>query len=241
MQRFVRQVFATLLALAVLASVSSSATGDAAIDQTAKVSVINSGVMRGAAGSDYAAYGLVLRNRSRTRDALDVTVSVKALNSHGRSFTTDQTRITVIPAATDFVVAGYLIWGVPITLGHMETAVHVGKTAPRGRRVPPATHISLSNDGQYIRGSLTNPYKSPLPESATIYGVFLNRKGQIVAAGEQTTLVVVRPRATVPFNISGNFSTSAPVEGVTSARVSIDPCGYGAFTRVCPVVGARRR
>jgi hypothetical protein len=40
------------------------------------------------------------------------------------------------------------------------------------------------------------------------------------------------------FDILGNAAT-VQLDAVTSARVSVDPCGYLAFTRVCPVPGAQ--
>jgi hypothetical protein len=50
--------------------------------------------------------------------------------------------------------------------------------------------------------------------------------------------VVTRPGATVAFDILANSAT-VPLDAVTSAKVSVDPCGYLAFTRVCPVPDAQ--
>jgi hypothetical protein len=98
-------------------------------------------------------------------------------------------------------------------------------------------HVSVTSSGGVI-GSFTNPYKKPLPESATIYGVVLDSRGRIVAAGYDLTDAVIRPAATVAFDILGTSTTAQPDAG-SSAKVSVDPCGYLAFTRVCPVPGAR--
>jgi hypothetical protein len=85
-------------------------------------------------------------------------------------------------------------------------------------------------------GSLTNPYRKPLPGSATIYGVFLDGSGRILASsGGQTTDAIIQPGQTVPFDISGNRSMTAQV--VASVLITIDPCGYRAFTRACPIRG----
>jgi hypothetical protein len=242
MPRLRRHVLAILLSLAVLASVSSGGSGRSATDRTATVIVIKSGVVpRGEGSGDaeygYAQYGLVLRNRSLTRDALDVSVEVEAVDARGRSFTDSYTTVTVIPAAANFVISGALIWGDSVDIAGIETEVHVGQTAPRRRRLPPVKHVSVTNSGG-ISGSLTNPYKKPLPESATIYGVVLDSQGRIVAAGGDLADAVTRPGGTVSFDILGN-STTAQLDAVTSAKVSVDPCGYLAFTRVCPVAGAQ--
>jgi hypothetical protein len=241
MRRLRRRVLAIAFSLALLALVSLGGSGRAATDRTAKVVVITSGVVPegegfGSGDYGYAEYGLVLRNRSLTRDAIDVTVEVEAVDGRGRSLTDGYTTVTLIPAGANFVISGALIWRGSPELAGIETEVHVGQTAPRRRRLPPVKHVSVTNSGDII-GSLTNPYKKPLPESATIFGVVLDSRGRIVAAGDDLTDAVTRPGATVAFDILGN-STTVQLDAVTSAKVSVDPCGYLAFTRVCPVPGA---
>jgi hypothetical protein len=242
MQTLRRRVLAIAFSLALLASLSSGGSSRAATDRTAEVVVITSGVVPegegfGSGDYRYAEYGLVLRNRSLTRDAIDVTVEVEAVDGRGQSLTDGYTAITLIPAETNFVISGALIWRGSLELADIETEVHVGQTAPRRRRLPPVKHASVTNSGEII-GSLTNPYKKPLPESATIYGVVLDSRGRIVAAGYDLTDAVTRPRATVAFDILGN-STRVRLDAVTSAKVSVDPCGYLAFTRACPLPGAQ--
>ena len=241
MQMVRRRVLAIAFSLAVLALVSSGGGGRAATDRTAKVVVITSGVMQegeglGRGDYGYADYGLVLRNRSLTRDAIDVTVEVDAVDGRGVSLTESYTAVTLIPAGADFVISGALIWRGSPELAGIKTEVHVGQTALRRRRLPPVKQVSVTSSGGVI-GSFTNP-KKPLPESATIYGVVLDSRGRIVAAGYDLTDAVTRPGATVAFNILGT-STTAQLDAVTSAKVSVDPCGYLAFTRVCPVPGAQ--
>ena len=242
MQMMRRRVLAIAFSLALLALVSSGGSGRAATDRTAKVVVITSGVVPegeglGRGDYGYADYGLVLRNRSLTRDAIDVTVEVEAVDGRGRSLTDSYTAVTLIPAGADFVISGALIWRGSPELAGIESEVHVGQTAPRRRRLPPVKHVSVTSSGGVI-GSFTNPYKKPLPESATIYGVVLDSRGRIVAAGYDLTDAVTRPGATVAFDILGT-STTVQLDAVTSAKVSVDPCGYLAFTRVCPVPGAQ--
>jgi hypothetical protein len=242
MQMARRRVLAIAFPLALLALVSSGGGGGAATDRTAKVVVITSGVVPegeglGSGDYGYADYGLVLRNRSLTRDAIDVTVEVEAVDDGGRSLTDSYTAVTVIPAGADFVISGALIWRGSPEIAGIETEVHVGQTAPRRRRLPPVKHVSVTSSGG-LTGSFTNPYKKPLPESATIYGVVLDSRGRIVAAGYDLTDAVTRPAATVAFDILGTSMTVQP-DAVSSAKVSVDPCGYLAFTRVCPVLGAQ--
>ena len=242
MQMVRRRVLAIAFSLALLTPVASSGGGLAVTDRTAKVVVITSGVVPegeglGGGGYGYADYGLVLRNQSLTRDAIDVTVEVEAVDGRGRSVTDGYTAVTLIPAGADFVISGALIWRGSPELAGVETEVHVGQTAPRRRRLPPVKRVSVTSSGGVL-GSFTNSYKKPLPESATIYGVVFDTRGRIVAAGYDLTNAVTRPGATVAFDIRGT-STTAQLDAVTSAKVSVDPCGYLACPRVCPVPDAQ--
>lgn len=229
--------------LALLASLISGGSGDAAADRTTEVVVVASGVVPEGDGSgsgeyEYVEYGLVLRNRSPTRDAIDVTVEVEAVDGRGRSLTDGYTAVTLIPAGAEFVITGELIWKGSLELAGIETEVHVGQTASRRRTLPRVRHASVTTSGG-VTGSLTNPYKKALPGSATIYGVVFDGSGRIVAAGYDLTDTATRPGGTVAFDIRGDSTTVRP-DGVPSARVSVDPCGYLAFTRACPVPGAQR-
>jgi hypothetical protein len=241
MQMGRRRVLAIAFSLVLLALILSGGGGRAAINRTAAVVVVTSGVFPEGEvlGEDYgyADYGLVLRNQSLAGDAIDVTVEVEAVDGGGRSIADSYTTVTLIPAGADFVISGALIWRGSPELAGIETEVHVGQTAPRRRRLPPVKHVSVTTSGRVI-GSFTNPYKKPLPASATIYGVVLDSRGRIVATGYDLTDAVTRPRATVAFDILGT-STTVQQGAVTSAKVSVDPCGYLVFTRVCPVPGAQ--
>jgi hypothetical protein len=242
MQMVRPRVLPIAFSLALLALVSSGGSGRAAADRTATVVVVASGVVPeaevlGSGDYGYADYGLVLRNRSSARDAIDVTVEVEAVDDRGASITDSYTTVTLIPAGADFVISGALIWRGSPELSGIETEVHVGQTAPRRRRLPPVKRVSLTSSGRVV-GSFTNPYKKPLPAGATIYGVVFDSRGRIVATGYDLTDAVTRPGATVTFDIL-RTSTTAQNDAATSAKVSVDPCGYLAFTRVCPVPGAQ--
>lgn len=237
------RVVAIAISLALLALLSSGAGGRAASDATATVIVVTSGVVPeqeslGSGDYRYADYGFVLRNQSLARDAIDVTVEVEAVDSHGQSLTDSYTTVTLIPAGADFVISGALIWRSSPDFAGIETEVRVGQTAPRGRRLPQVKHVSVTSSGGVI-GSFTNPYKKPLPEGATIYGVLLDTRGRIVGTAYDLTRAVTRPGATVAFDMLG-VSTAVQPHAVTSAKVSVDPCGYLGFTRACPVPGAQR-
>ena len=128
MQMVGRRVLATAFSLALLALLFAGGGGRAATDPTATVVVLTSGVVPeaevlGSGDYGYADYGLVLRNRSLARDALDVTVEVEAVDGGGQSITDSYTTVTLIPAGADFVISGALIWRGSSELADIETEV----------------------------------------------------------------------------------------------------------------------
>lgn len=66
--------------------------------------------------------------------------------------------------------------------------------------------------------------------------MFLDRAGRIVASAGQTTDATIAPGEAVPFDLFGNLSAAAQMS-VSSAEITVDPRGYQAFTRACPIRG----
>jgi hypothetical protein len=243
MQGVRRRIVATAFSFVLLASFASGASGRAATDPSVDVVVINSGVMpeeerSGSAEYGYADYGLVLRNRSSSRDAINVVVEVEAVDGDDQPVAEDYSLVTLVPAGANFVISGALIWRDARDLAGIETEVRVGSTTPRRRKLPPVRNVSVTRSGG-VTGSFTNPYKKSLPAGATIYGVVLDSRGHIVATGYDLTDGITRPRATATFHLRRN-SASVQRDVATSAKVSVDPCGYVALTSACPVPGAQR-
>jgi hypothetical protein len=232
-----------LLGVAVLLSASSTRVGTAAPSRAPIVVVIKKGLIS-TPGSGYAQYGLILRNRSATRDALHVGVHVTGTDSRGRAVTSDELTITLIPAGKDFVVTGALVWQVSLDIVRLTTSVRVHRTALRGRRLPPVKGARLTNDpfgDSNFTGWLVNPYKKRLPPGATVYGVFLDKSGRIIATDSIITNAAVRRGAAVPFELDGmlDYVTSDGANPIVAARTSVDPCGE--FEAGCPVLGVASR
>jgi hypothetical protein len=89
-----------LLGAALLAAILSVAAAGRPTTPAAspRVVVVKRGVIGGGADSSYAEYGLVLRNSSRVKDALNVVVRVKAVDAQRRALVTDTQRVSLIPA-----------------------------------------------------------------------------------------------------------------------------------------------
>ena len=67
-----------------------------------------------------------------TRDAIDVTVEVEAVDGRGQSIADSYTTVTLIPAGADFVISGALIWRGSPELAGIETEVHKSDKPRRG-------------------------------------------------------------------------------------------------------------
>jgi hypothetical protein len=231
-------VLLLVAALMVFAAVISGAVTAATV-ATPQVIVLKSGLTLGGEGSDYATYGLILRNRSRSQDELNVTVTVKAIDAAGRVFTSDQAQLTLIPAASNFAVDGQLIWDVSIDLKRIAVSVDVGRSMPKGRKLPPVSHITINDPD--VTASLTNTYRKALPPDATVYAVFLDGAGKIVNEDDTQTGATLQPGETVPFDL---YITDATInltnpDPITSAVMSVDPCGgISAGTSDCPIAGS---
>lgn len=220
--RLVAIVFAAAAAWAALTTSATAHT--AAVPQVVAIASGFSQDMNQGAGSQIE-FGVTLKNRSTAFDALKLNVTVRAVDSAGRSVATAQIPVTAIPAGGTFVVTGLLLPSVSLSITKVRASATVGQQKPRGLRLPVVTHVHLDTSGVEllnVTGRLTNPYRKPMSENSPIYAVFLNARGRIVGGTSSVTGAQVQPGATVSFALDGilNDLNAKPV----STRVSIDPC-----------------
>jgi hypothetical protein len=193
-----------------------------------------------------AAYGLILRNRSR-QDALLIKISVAGLDSQGGSFTSDHQQLTVIPSGAEFVVDGQLIWGTSIQLSRIRVHIHVGRFEAKGRRLPRVLHASVvptpvGGIGLDAKVTIRNPYKRSLGPWAKVYIAYFDAQGNIYDVGDATTGATISRGETVSIDLPGDLSEVPPYldsSGVHSVLATVDPCGIDAGSRQCPIAGAR--
>jgi hypothetical protein len=176
-------------------------------------------------------YGVVLANRSRTLEARNVTVTVRGVDVQGRSSVTDQMLVTAIPAGGSFVVAGVMVPSVSFAIGKLRAAVRVGATTAQSLRLPVVMNVGLDTSGGQlleVSGRLRNPSSKPLSPDASMFAVFLDRKGRIVGSTFDSPGAAVSPGATVSFNLEGIVND--PAAHPVTALVSVDPCSqFGCF------------
>jgi len=188
-----------------------------------RVVVANSGFWQYKGGLDY---GLVLKNTSRSSDARNVRVTVRALDKQGRSVATNWTPLTGIPAGGRFVVTDSFQSNVLIKVKRLRTTIRVGHGSTPTLRLPGTTNLKVHEDGfglLDVTGQVSNPYRKPLIGGAPIFAVVLDKHGRIVGTNyPEPTGAKVEPGSTVTFALQ-DVSGPAAARPV-AALVSIDPC-----------------
>jgi hypothetical protein len=174
-------------------------------------------------------YGITLVNRG-TADAARIIVTVRALDTLGRSAVTDQDLVSFIPAGGAFRVAGFMTPNVALKVSKLRVAVHAYTVKRTAGRLPVVSGVSFSHNdfGDItVQGTLSNPSTRPLSSYAPIYVLFLDRNDRIIDAATDTTGASVQPRASVPFHMDAIVSDATrPV----AAMVSVDACTYVTCT-----------
>jgi hypothetical protein len=199
----------------------------------AQVSVVKSGFSTETFGADTFLYcGVQLQNTSTT-DARNLVVTVVFADTQGRSLTSAEIDLTLIPAGQTFYASCLKLSHVTLAVSALQVSVKVGKTTAKGPVLPSVSGVKLTKDQygstQTLTGNLTSPYSKPMPESAEIYAVFFDASGNIVGGDSTRAGASVQPGATV------GFSFSYIAANVASAQVSVDPCGYASTFNDCPV------
>ena len=194
-------------------------------DAKAIVGVVHTGSSGRISGTaQYFSYGVVLRNRSATKDAFGVKVRVFVLGDAGL-VGVYLTTIPFIPAGTTF----YL--GIePATMSTVQRAtgvravISVGGTQKASGSLPPAT-ASPPPAGR-IHGTLQNHYKRGIVTGGTkLYAVYFDRAGKVIGGDRLKSVtfsaqtIASKKAATFSARIGPAVSTSR----IARVAVSVSP------------------
>jgi hypothetical protein len=173
-------------------------------------------------------YGLDLSNRSAVVDAVDVTVTEGFQDDGGRSVATDSQDLGGIPAGGTFYIGGETCSNVSLTIARFEIGVKVRRTQPKRYVMSPVSGLYVTGGTYYIDGvggQLTNPYSTPIPDTATIYVVLHDLSGHIIGGSADRTGAAVAPHKTVGFTIGAPVALGslAPAQ-IGRIQASVDPC-----------------
>jgi hypothetical protein len=200
----------------------------------AQISVAKSGFSTQSFGSDNFLYcGVQLQNTSTVSDARNLVVTVTFADTEGRSLTSSEIDLTVVPAGQTFYASCLTISNVTLSIGSVQVSVKVGKSVPKKAQLPVVSALTLTPDAfggtQTLTGSITNPYAQAMPQDAAIYAVYYDANGNIVGGDWTPAGASIQPGATVGFS----FPYLDPA--IASAQVSVDPCGSAGLFGGCSV------
>jgi hypothetical protein len=182
----------------------------------------SSGRISGA--SQFFSYGVVLRNRSATRDALGVKVRVFVLGDAGL-VGVYLTTIPFIPAGTTFYLGNE-----PVAMSTVQRAtgvravIAVGGTVKASGSLPGASASAPS--GGRIHGTVRNRYKRGIVTRGTkIYAVFYDSAGKVIGGDRLKSLTfstrTIAPKKSASF--SAKIGPALASSRIARVAVSVTP------------------
>jgi hypothetical protein len=177
--------------------------------------------------AQYFSYGVVLRNRSATRDAFGVKVRTFVLGDAGL-VGVYATTIPFIPARSM-----YYLGNEPAASSTVQRAtgvravISIGGTGKAQGSLPPA--VAKPPSGTRIVGTVANRYKRPIVWRGTrLFAVYYDRSGKVIG-GDRLKRLSFSAAAIAPGKTAGFSARLGPaVSAARIARVSVS---------VSPVLG----
>jgi hypothetical protein len=213
----VRRRGLALIALALAAPLPAAARSDA----KPIVTVLHTGATGRISGTaQYFSYGVVLRNRSTTKDAFGVKVRVFVLGDAGL-VGVYVTTIPFIPAKST-----YYLGNEPAALSTVQRAtgvravVSIGGTQKASGSLPTATAERPA--GSRVRGTIGNHYKRSIVTRGTkLYAVYYDGAGKVIG-GDRLKGLTFSAKTIAPRKV-GRFSAriGPAVSPSRIARVSV--------------------
>jgi hypothetical protein len=189
------------------------------------VGVVHTGSSGRISGTaQYFSYGVVLRNRSATKDAFGVKVRVFVLGDAGL-VGVYLTTIPFIPAATTFYLGNE-----PVAMSTVQRAtgvravIAVGGTGKASGSLPPAT--ASPPRGGRIHGTVQNHYKRGIVTGGTkLYAVYYDSAGKVIGGDRLKSLVfstrTIAPKKSVAF--SAKIGPALSASRIARVAVSVSP------------------
>ncbi len=219
--RRVRRVGLVLGALALAAPLAASAGSDA----KSIVGVIQTGATgRMSGSSQYFSYGVVLRNRSATKDAVGVRVRVFVLGAAGL-VGVYATTIPLIPAK-----GIYYLGNEPAALSTVQRATGVSAVVSvtgerRAHGSLPSARAAPPVDGR-IRGSIANhSTRSIVTRGTKLFAVYYDRAGKVIGGDrlKGVTFSATLIAATRSARFSARLGPAIPAARIARVAVSVSP------------------
>jgi hypothetical protein len=168
-----------------------------------RIDVVKHGFsIRASSNRSTVSYGVVLANRSRSEDALDVSVLVNFVDSRNVLVGTEDTTLDSIPAGAEYRLGDSASFNGTPDLSRLEVVVRVGDRQPAVREpVPAVTNVRIAPDKREptwvdaVLGDLTNVSRRNVLTRVQLSVVILNGAGEVIGGGTGSASGTVPPGA----------------------------------------------
>ncbi len=179
-------------------------------------------------GGSGVSYGVILANRSKTQDALDVKVLVNFVMADNRLIGSATNRISDFAADTQHATGGELQFQGGAPIARIEVVVEIGKSGPATHTKPGLSAIRVVPSPieplwcGAVEGEVQNDHPSRTINWVELSAVVFDASGNIIGGGSGYGFASLPPAARMFLKIS-NGMRPIPSYKAASAMVSVVP------------------
>jgi hypothetical protein len=177
-------------------------------------------------GAD-TSWGVIVKNDSPTRDALDVTILANYVMPDNRLIGSMTVRVGRIPAGKEYATGGDLPFRDVPPVARLEIVAQIRDSAPADRRLPGVANVRILSD-RYdpalvasVEGEVVNDNARSRLQGTELSTVVLDAAGNILGGGKGYSIASLPPGSRQFFVISGMRAVS--FGQATTAIVSVSP------------------
>jgi hypothetical protein len=179
-------------------------------------------------GGTGVSYGVILANRSKTSDALDVSVLVNFVMEDNRLIGSASSHVSDIAAGTEHAVGGELTFPAGAPIARLELTVQIGKTGSVTHTKPGISAIRVlpgTFEPQWcgsVEGEIQNDNPRRTLQFVELSTVVFDASGNIIGGGSGFGLASLPPSARMFMKITSGMGP-IPYYKAASAMVSVVP------------------
>ena len=173
-------------------------------------------------------WGVILENRSKTKDALDVNIICNMVMADNRLIGTASAHISDIAAGSKHATGGELTFPGGAPVARLEIVVQIGNTGPATHLKPGISFLRIlpgsfeSDWTGEIDGEIQNDSPTRTLQSTELSAVVLDSAGNILGGGTGYSFGSLPPATRMVMKISGGLRP-IPYSKAASAIVSVVP------------------
>lgn len=159
-------------------------------------------------GGTGVSWGVILANRSKTQDALDVNVICNMVMADNRLVGTASAHITDFAADTQHATGGELNFPAGAPIARLEIVVQIGRVGPATRLKPGVSFVRVAPSAfepgwtGEIDGEIQNDSPVKTLRMVELSGVVFDAEGNIIGGGTGFTVGALPPAARMVLRIT---------------------------------------